>query len=496
MENKSNIYIGKDGLAKLMVGFNGVADAVKLTLGPAGSNAILEEGLYPGFSVTNDGKSIGDKIYSEDQVQNIGIKIAKEILQKSDRDGGATTTSIVLAQAILQEGLKVQGVSPMDIKRSLDELIDPINKSIDDQTKEITVDDIGKVASVSADSETLGAVFQEIYKIIGKDGIVELDTSTIPETTYTITDGVRLRNAGWTYPYMANDAKGKSAVYKSPHILITKQKISTLQDLDGLFRGLSEQGIGELVIFCDEIDPMVSQAIAQTHMQGIFKTLVIKAPTLWKDWLFEDFAMITGAKIVDPAQGTTFKTLKLTDLGTCSQITTTKDETVVRGIKDIRVHVKRLEEIGTEEARLRLSWLQTKTAILKLGASSESELSYIRLKADDARNESYLALQHGVVAGGGVALLNASHLSTDRAIGAEILRVALKKPWSQILENAGIESVEYEGYDARTGKPTDMFEAGILDSSKVIKNAIKNAISIAGTILTTKVIVTEPKKMV
>ncbi len=492
----TNIYLNKEGRDKLMVGFNSVADAVKLTLGPAGSNAILQETLYPFHSVTNDGKSIGDKCHSDDPVENIGINIAKEILQKSDRDGGATTTSIVLAQAILEEGLKVEGVSPMDIKRSLDELIEPINKCIDEQTREITVDDIGKVASVSADSPTLGATFQEIYQIIGKDGIVELDTSTLPDTTYTITDGVRLRNAGWTYPYMANDAKGKSAVYKSPHILITKQKISTLQDLDGLFRGLSEQGIGELVIFCDDIDPMVSQAIAQTHMQGIFKTLVIKAPTLWKDWLFEDFAQITGATIVDPAQGTTFKTLKLTDLGTCSQITTTKDETVVRGIKDIRAHIKRLEDTGTEESKLRLSWLQTKTAILKLGASSESELSYIRLKADDARNESYLALQHGVVPGGGVALLNASITILPPTVGGNILSVSMKKPWSQILENAGIESTDFVGYDVRTGKEADMNKVGIIDSSKVIKNAIKNAISVAGTILTTKIIVTEPQKVV
>lgn len=497
----NNIYLDKEAREGIMRGFNAVANAVKMTLGPAGSNAILQESLYPFHSVTNDGKSIGDKINSNDQLEAIGINLAKEILQKSDKDGGATTTSIVLAQAILEQGLKTQS-SPMDIKRSLDECLDVINKSIDEQTRPITVDEVGKVATVSADDPKLGAIFQEIYKVIGKDGIVELDTSNIPETTYTITDGVRLRNAGFTYPYMINDGK-KSAIYKSPHVLITKQKISTLQDLDGLFGGLSKQGIGELVIFCDEIDPLVSQAIAQTHMAGMFKTLVIKAPTLWKDWLFEDFAKITGATIIDPAQGKTFKNMRIEDLGHCEQITSTKDETVVRGIHDIKAHIKQLSDIGTEEARLRLSWLQTKTAILKLGANSESELSYIRLKADDARNESYLALQHGVVAGGGLALRNAIDTLPLKTIGGTILEASLKRPWLQILENGSSGGTFLAGMggnhsvDARTGKIVNMYEAGILDSSKVVKNAIKNAISVAGTVLTTNiVIVDKPRDVV
>lgn len=494
-----NIFLNKEGTEKVLEGFNLVADAVKLTLGPAGANARLKEDSYPFFSVTNDGKSIGEKIKSDDPQVQMGIDIANEVLQKSDKDGGATSTSLTLTQAILSEGLKLE-VHPMNIKRSLDECLPIIIKSIDEQKKDITVNEIGKVASVSAEDEKLGAIFQEIYQKIGGDGIIELSTSGLPETYYEITEGVRLRNAGFQYPYMTNDydasgkARGKYAIYKNPKILITKQKIATITDLDALFTALTQEGTKELVIFADEIDPSFSDALAQTHQMGVFKTLVIKAPTLWKDWIYEDFAEITGATIIDPKAGKTFKNMLLSDLGTCEQLTSSKDETIVRGIQNIKRHIKSLEAQGTEESKLRLSWLQTKTAVLKLGANSESELSYVRLKAEDARNESYLALQDGVVAGGGVALLRASQMfDKDRTIGGEILASALKKPYFQILENAGIDKKTHildglnNGYDVNTGKVVDMVDAGILDSAKVIKNAITNAISVAGTQLTVRI---------
>lgn len=489
-----NIYLNNEGLDQVMEGFNLVANAVKLTLGPAGANAILHEDAYPGYSITNDGKSIGEKIKSDDPLIQMGINIANEVLQKSDKDGGATSTSLVLAQAILEEGLKTKA-NPMDIKRSLDECLDVINDNINAQKKDITADDIGKVATVSAEDEKLGAMFQEIYQKVGSDGIIELSTSGLPETFYELTEGVRLRNAGFQYPYMTNDydatgkPRGKYATYKNPKVLITKQKIATITELDNLFTTLSKDGVGELVIFADDIDPSFSQALAQTHQMGVFKTLVIKAPTLWKDWIYEDFAQITGATIIDPSAGRTFKNMDMAYLGTCEQITASKDETVVRGIQNIKRHIKDLTALGTDEAKMRLSWLQTKTAVLKLGAGSESELSYVRLKAEDARNESYLALQDGVVAGGGLALFNAS-VVLPKTIGGSILSVALQSPLNQIISNSGGGAIDLggdNGYNANTGEVVNMFDAGILDSAKVIKNAVKNAISIAGTVLTVKI---------
>lgn len=497
MNYLSNIYLDNDARNALMRGVDGVCDAVKLTLGASGANAILKSDLYPLHLITNDGKSIAEKCIFTDPVENMGANLIKEVTQKSDRDSGdGTTTTCVLVQAILKEGRDIKA-SPMDIKRSLDECLPIILANLDSQKKDITVDDIGKVATISSEDPKLGALFQEIYKEIGKDGIVELDTSNIPETSYTITDGVRLRNCGFTYPYMANT--GKSAVYKTPKILITKQKISTLQDIDSLFKNLSAKGITEMVIFCDDIDPKVSETIAQAHMQGIFKTLVIKAPTLWKDILFKDFAMITGATIIDPAQGRKFSNMTLSDLGTCEQITTTREETVVRGIKDITEHIKSLTEENTDESKLRLSWLQTKTAILKLGANSESELSYLRLKSEDARNSCYLALQDGVVAGGGVALRNVIEVLPD-TIGGKILERVLWSPIEQIIENAGSKINDdvftsllgtNKGFDAKSGQIVDMWEVGIIDPNKVVKNSITNAISLAGTVLTTRIVIVD-----
>lgn len=507
----SNIYLDEDARKNLMIGVNGAVDAVKLTLGASGGNAILSESLYPFHSVTNDGKTIVERISFTDPVQNMGADLVKEIAQKSDKDSGdGTTTSCVLLQAILQEGAKVDA-SPMDIKRSLDECLPLIIASIDAQKKEITPDEVGQVATISSESESLGKLFQEMYQIVGRDGIVELDNNSIPETSYTITDGVRLHGCGFMYPYMANDdvggvKKGKTAIYKNPKIVIAKDKIGVpeITKLMNFFKGHSITD--NVVIFCDDIDQQVVEGLAIMHYKGEFKSLVIKAPTIWKQFLFEDFAKITGATIVDSKAGVSFKIFGEKHLGTCEQITTTKDESVVRGIADIQAHIESLKESDTDDDKRRLAWLQTKTAVLKLGANSESELYYLRTKAEDARNASYLALQDGIVAGGGLALLNASKELPD-TVGGGILKAALQSPFAQIYHNATghlFYETEVEqsvfgetiGFDAKVQKPVDMWKAGIVDPSKVVKNSIRNAISVAGTVLTTRVIVVEKPKAV
>lgn len=506
--NTDNIYLNNEARTKLIAGANKVADAVKLTLGAAGANAILQEGLYPYHITTNDGVSVANKIHLSDPVEQMGANIMKEIADRANKESGdGTTTSIVLTQAILQEGMK-SDASPMEIKRSLDECLPIILKSIDDQTKQITPKEVGQVATISSEDEKMGALFQEIYEKIGKDGIVDLDNSGLPDTFYEITEGVRLRGCGFTYPYMANDGKGKVATYLVPKVLITKQKITSMGDIVKLIRALQSQSVNELVIFCDEIDPSVSSALAYLHHgttpQGTaldtFRILIIKAPTLWKDWLFEDFAKITGATIIDPSQGTSFKTLGMHHLGTCDKIVTTKDETVITGIHDISAHIKALQENNTDDSRLRLAWLQTKTAVLKLGANSESELSYKRLKAEDARNASYLALQGGVVAGGGIGLFNVFD-SLPKTIGGNILRVAIQSPLKQIISNYGGLDEKSSGtigktlgFNAKTGEIVDMWQAGILDPALVVKNSIRNAISVAGTVLTARIVVTEHKE--
>lgn len=474
-----NIYTKE----KLIIGINKTCEAIEGTYGAGGGNAIVESDLFPFHICTNDGKSIVDAIKLTDPVENIGANIIKEVGNKADKDSGdGRKTTMILTKAILAQPFDC---SPMEAKQSLDSCLSIILKSIDDQTRAIEPESVGQVATIASESEALGSLFQEIYTKIGKDGIVELDVSNLPETSYEITEGVRLRNAGFMYEYMTNDGKEKVGTYLAPKVLITKEKISGMNILGKIMESLDKNGIHEMVIFCDDIDVKISQILAYKHMgttpQGqpipAFKALVIKAPTLWKDWLFEDFAKITGATIIDPIQGTSLKNFKFEYLGTCDKIVSRADETTVIGIHDISTHIEKLKELGTDEGKIRLAWLQTKAAILKVGAHSETELKYLSLKARDARNASFLAMQGGVVAGGGVAYLNAIE-NLPSTVGGKILSKVLFAPINQIHINMGLK------------ERVDKFADNIVDPAIITKNSITNAISVAGMVLTAQKVIT------
>lgn len=465
---------------KLITGINKVCDIIRPTFGPQGSNVVVENVLYPYHTIVNDGKIIVDAIKLVDPIENIGANILREVSDKAENESGdGRKTTMILAQAILNEGTKNKRDSYIDLKKSLDECLPIIYKAIDEQTEQITIDKVGQIATIASESKEIGNIIQDIYTQIGKDGIIELDNSNTFETTYEIKEGVRLRNASFISPYMQTE-QGK-AVYKKPHILITRQKIATLNDIDPIFQQLANKGVHEIVILCDEIDVTVLSALALTHMKGVFKTLIIQAPKLFKDWIYEDFAKITGATIVEPASGVTLKTVQLSHLGTCDKLISTKDETTVMGIKDITDHIKDLEEQSKTEPQLktRISWLNTKAAILKLGANSESELSYISKKTKDGRSAAFLALQGGVVSGAGTSFIKAAE-SLPNTTGGEILKKALNAPFGQIVDNGFVADLDNE-----FGVPSE-----IKDPTIVVKNAIKNAISVAGTVLTANAIIT------
>ena len=493
-----NIHL-QGGREALMRGIKKACNTIAGTLGPKGYSLVLEDVLFPGHLVTNDGWAILKKIKLADPLEQRGVELLKEAVEKSNKESGdGSTTATILTSAILEEGLKLN-THGQEIKDSLDACLCIIEKSIDDQTKQITPEEVGQVATISSGDEKIGAILQEIYTKVGKDGIVEMDNSNTPETFYEIVEGVRLKNAGFMYPYMTNDERGRSATYLNPKILITKQKINVQKDIDPLMQKLIAEGASELVIFCDDIDPSVSNLFAMTHQQGLFKTLVIKAPTLWKNWLFEDFALMTGATIIDPEQGLNLKRLELRHLGTCEKLIAKADETLVFGTQDLTAHIEKLKEDGKidDQQLLRASWLQTKTAILKVGASSESELSLKRLKVEDARNAAYQALQGGIVVGGGIALFTTAQNLPD-TIGGKILKQALTKPLWQIIGNADIKNILSDlsatnGFDAKSGETVDMWKAGIVDAAPIIKNAVRNAISVAGTILTSNGVITIEK---
>lgn len=498
MGYETNIKTGKQAVLGIANGVNIVANAVKLTLGAAGRNAVLWELHYPFHMVTNDGISIARKAEFEDPLEQIGANLIKEVADRSNKESGdGTTTSIVLTQAILNEGLK-QDISGMQIKNSLDELVPFILEKIDEQKKDITEAEVEAVATISSESPKLGKIIGEIYTKIGKDGIIELENSRTYDTTYEIKEGVRIKDCGLISPYLANDAQ--KAVWKKPKILITFDKIGSLADIIPLAERMDNAGISkELVIFYDEMDPSVVSTLIANHIAGGFKVLLLKAPTLFKDLIYLDFAKITGATIVSAESGVTLKNVGLEHLGTCDKIVTDKDETTILGIKDISDHIAELKANGDDKSMLRVSYLTTKAAILKLGANSESELSYIRLKAEDAINASRLALSDGIVAGGGVCLRNISNQLPD-TLGGKILKEALRSPFRQIAENAGIIDMadansytETIGVDAKSKRAINMWEANIVDPAKVVKNSIKNAISVAGTVLTSEIVITKPK---
>ena len=420
LEEKDNYLLGKEGITKIA---NGVAKGVEViaeTYGSGGFNADLEHQYIPGYMITNDGKQILDAIKLADKYENLGLNKLKEITAKIEKESGnGRKTAVLLAGAILKEGLKSK-LKPMQLMTSLNDCLPILLDNISKQSKAITYDDVGKVASIASENEKLGTIFQEIYNQIGKDGVVEIDNSGLTETFYEVMDGVRFRRCGFMYPYMTNDEKGKQLKYDNIPIIIVKDKITDIKQLDRVFKAITDSGYDKLAIFCDDIEKTVMGHLAFTHngidMFGnpkkMVKNVVIKAPTLWKDWLFEDFAKVTGAKIIDQANGTPLSSFSNSWLGLCKKIVVEglgKDgETRILSDIDISDYRKSIEEKGDNDSMLRASWLKTKTAILKLGANSDSELSILRGKASDARNSSYLALQEGVVCGGGIAYINAT----------------------------------------------------------------------------------------
>lgn len=502
---KDNVFTGAEARAALMRGVNKVADAVKGTLGAGGYNALLEDGRPPFTLATNDGVSVARAIMLADPVEQMGANLMKEIGGKSDKDGGdGTTTAITLAQAILQEGLETKA-SPMEVKRSLEECLPLITAAIDAQKQDITVDDVGKVATISAEDPKLGALIQEIYQKIGKDGILYTDISKTDEDYYVMGRGVRMEMAGLASPYMADtDDTGrftKGIALKNPKILVTKQRISTALELNEIVTGLYNQQIKELVVFCDDIDATVIPDLVLTRAKSGFRTVVIKLPTIWKDHWFEDIALMTGATIIDASVGIGFKEAQVNFLGQCSSITADKNDTYFEGFLPIDDHIAKLE-VGDDDDKIRAARLNTKSARLFVGAASDTALTYKRLKLEDARNAAWQALQGGVVAGGGVTLANIARSMPD-TIGGNILRFALCSPMINIMTNAGIDAQDVTGtpkrevgnmgFDAKTRKLVDMFEAGIIDPANITKSSVTNAISVAGTVLSTKVIVVIPK---
>lgn len=499
-----NLYTKEQAREKLVAGIRKCADAVGITMGTAGSNSIIESPMMPGHLTTNDGSTILNAIKLADPLEDMGRKILLEAVSRANKQSGdGSSTTCVLTAAIIEQGLK-SDASPQDIKRSLEACIPLVEEIVKKQAREIEIDQVAGVASISAEDEQIGATIQEIYQQIGKDGIIYWDVSKTDKDTYTVGTGITVEGAGYASPYMCDlDEKTgqllSAARWKNPSVLIAKEKITTAAIFEKLFIQLNGQGKKEVVIFCDDYEPTVIPQLVQTRVVQGFKTVLVKMPVLWKDEWYEDLARASGATVIDPTVGLGLKDAEPKHLGTFGHITIDKNNCYIDGIADLTDHAKELMEKPDDASKVRAGRLNTKTARYFVGAHSDSALSYRRLKVEDAISASWQALHGGVVAGGGVALRNATEVMPD-TVGGSILKVALLAPMVQIKENAQIDylltvasSKENNfGFDTRTKEIVDMFESNITDPANIVINAAKQAISVAAAVLAVETVVTLP----
>lgn len=499
---QDNFLIGKEARERVIAGANKVADAVKMTLGAAGANFLAEHTLPPYVITSNDGVTLAKAIHLADPYENLGASIMKEIASRADKvSNDGTTTAITVAQAIINEG-KDLDVQPMQLKRELEACIPLVEAALKEQVKEIEVADIAQVASIAAEDDTIGAMIGEIYSHIGRDGIIFNESSRDFKDSYTLDKGVHISDCGIASPYMGDmSPEGQvlsTAEVKNPLIIISKQKINSVKELESIGNILNSRGKKDLVIFADDIEGSALNDLVLTRMRGGIRTVLVKLPILWKDWWLEDLAKLTGATVIDPATGIMFKDFKESLFGTCASVLVDKENTFLDGTLDVSEWTKELMERGTDDMHLRAARLNKKTAKYQVGALTEQALKYRKDKVVDALGSAYQALHGGVVAGGGIALRNATENMPD-TIGGKILKNALEEPFRQICTNAGIDWSDFalvsesEGINVKTGKQVDMFEQGIVDAYSTVLSSFKAAVSVAATILTAQVVTLLPK---
>jgi chaperonin GroEL len=523
---KDNLYLGDEARNGLMNGIRKAAHAVAITLGTAGKNSLIETMASPGSYPTNDGFSIVNAIRLADPLEEMGRgKLCEAINRTNRQNGDGSSTTCVLTAAILEEGMKhLDEAQPMEIMKSLNDCFPLIEKSLKEQRKEIVDKDgnidferLKQVATISAESEDIGQMIADIYKKIGKDGIVHWDNSKTGNDYFEIGTGIKMDEAMYASRWMCDDENGGpglQATMENPYVLLAQSKITTETELEKVFGDLVGQGIKELVIFCDEMEEPVLASLIRSRLPnsqgGVgFRFLVIKMPVVFNDFWWEDLAKASGGRLINKASGIKMKDVGIDFLGKFEKITVTPHEVFIDGIQDLSKHILALKVDGSEQALARAARLNTKTARYYVGAMSDGTLRQKRDKVEDAVNSSWSAMQKGILPGGGAALLNtAVVLDLQSSIGAKILRIAVTKPFVQIVQNAGkdaantlkelgslcLKGSDYDGFNSKTGGLTNMMEAGIVDSYDVVLGAVKSAIGVASGILTCGTVVLLPRQ--
>ncbi|MGX1792965.1 chaperonin GroEL [Microbacterium sp. NPDC055312] len=507
-------------------GLNTLADAVKVTLGPRGRNVVLEK-KWGAPTITNDGVSIAKEIELDDPYEKIGAELVKEVAKKTDDVAGdGTTTATVLAQALVREGLRnvAAGADPISLKRGIEKAVAAITEDLLNSAKEIeSKEQIAATASISAADPAIGELIAEAIDKVGKEGVVTVEESQTFGTELELTEGMRF-DKGYLNPYFVTDPERQEAVFEDPYILIANQKIGNIKDLLPVVDKVIQDG-KELVIIAEDVEGEALATLVLNKIRGIFKSVAVKAPGFGdrRKAQLQDIAILTGGQVITEEVGLKLENTTLDLLGRARKVIVTKDETtIVEGageqsaiegrVTQIRREIENTDsDYDREKLQERLAKLAGGVAVIKAGAATEVELKERKHRIEDAVRNAKAAVEEGIVAGGGVALLQSAKvldtldLEGDEATGANIVRVATGAPLKQIAINAGLEPgvVSHKvselpaghGLNAATGEYGDMFAQGIIDPAKVTRSALQNAASIAGLFLTTEVVVADkPEK--
>jgi chaperonin GroEL len=523
-----------DARKALKRGVDVVADAVKITIGPKGRNVVLDKG-YGAPTITNDGVSIARDISLKDKFENLGAEIIKEVATKTnDIAGDGTTTSVVLTQALIHEGMKYiqSGLGVMGVRAGMEEATKDVVDALVGMSKKIkTKEEIKQVASISAESEELGSIIADTIEKVGTDGVVTVEESQTFGIESEIVEGMQF-DKGYISAYMVTDTTRMEAEYKDVPILITDKKISAIKDVLPVLEKIAQTGKKELVIIADDVDGEALTTFVLNKLRGGFNVLAVKAPGYGdrKKEMLLDIATVTGGTVVSDELGVRFDTMELAHLGRATKVVSTKDDTTIVGGKGKKADItERVQQIKAQRAQTtakydiekldeRIAKLSGGVAVIRVGAQTETEMKYLKLKIEDAVNATKAAIAEGIVVGGGSALVKASHtvrtkfekdtkMSDDFKVGYSIVLDACEMPLRQIAINCGkgdgsvvLEAVKGTkatgGYDAlKDVIVPDMFERGIIDPVKVTRTGLLNASSAARIFLTTEVVVTdEPKE--
>ncbi|RYG77569.1 chaperonin GroEL [Yimella sp. RIT 621] len=508
-------------------GMNTLADAVRVTLGPKGRNVVLEK-KWGAPTITNDGVSIAKEIELEDPYEKIGAELVKEVAKKTDDVAGdGTTTATVLAQAMVREGLRnvAAGANPMALKRGIEAAVAAVSEQLLSHAKEIeTKEQIAATASISAADPQIGELIAEAMDKVGKEGVITVEESNTFGLELELTEGMRF-DKGYISGYFVTDTERMEAVLDDPYILVVNSKISSIKDLLPLLEKVMQSG-KPLMIIAEDVEGEALSTLVVNKIRGTFKSVAVKAPGFGdrRKAMLGDIAILTGGQVISEEVGLKLETAELDLLGRARKVVVTKDETtIVEGagdadqiagrVKQIRAEIENSDsDYDREKLQERLAKLAGGVAVIKAGAATEVELKERKHRIEDAVRNAKAAVEEGIVAGGGVALIQASKdafgslsLEGDEATGANIVRVAAEAPLKQIALNAGLEPgvvVEKvrnltpgEGLNAATGEYVDMVKAGIIDPAKVTRSALQNAASIAALFLTTEAVIADkPEK--